>query len=150
MFSFGKKCNLPFSSSPCLGLFCNGDFCCVIESAARFCTHGQQCQQVQANKQTTTTPTIIHCIITFVGSYYSKDFLLITNVINPCKRNGYYMCGKSCVTFVVGRLITLNAADFDYICGLLRLWTLLHWWALKQPFEEAQGQYLLSCSGLCL
>ena len=57
---------------------------------------------VLANKLTTITTTIIHCIITFVGSYYNKDFHFPTNVINPCKHNSYYICGKSHVTFVVG------------------------------------------------
>lgn len=57
---------------------------------------------VQANKKTTTTMTIIHCIITFVGSCYNKDFHFLTNVINPCSRNSYCICGKSRVTFVVG------------------------------------------------
>ena len=32
----------------------------------------------------------------------------------------YYICG----------FITLNA-DFYYVCGLLCLWTLLHWWVLQ-------------------
>ena len=53
---------------------------------------------VQANKQTTTTTTIIHFIITFVGRY--EDFHVPTNVISPCKHISYYICGKSRVTFV--------------------------------------------------
>ena len=53
--------------------------------------------------------TIIHCITTFVGSFYNTDFHVPTNVINPCKRNSYYICGKSRVTFVVG--------SSYYVCG---------------------------------
>ena len=53
--------------------------------------------------------TIIHCITTFVGSYYNKDFHVPTNVINPCKCNSSYICGKSRVTFVVG--------SGYYVCG---------------------------------
>ena len=77
--------------------------------------------------------TIIHCVITFVGSYYDKDFHVPMNVINPCKRNSYYICGKS--RYVCSRqwllrlwkmnhicgFITWNAADVFYICGLLLL-----------------------------
>ena len=87
----------------------------------------------QTDKQITTS-TIIHCIITFVASYYNKDFHIPTNVINPCKLNSHYICGKSRVTFAVGSgyylcektyyicgFITLNAADFYYICGLFNV-----------------------------
>lgn len=63
--------------------------------------------------------TIIHCIITFVGSCYNKDFHFLTNVINPCSRNSYCICGKSRVTFVVG--------SGCYVCGkCITLVGLLH------------------------
>ena len=54
--------------------------------------------------------TIIHCIITFVGSFYNKDFHIHTNAINPCKRNSYVgICVKKCCTFSAGR--------GHYVCG---------------------------------
>ena len=46
------------------------DFAPMVSSISR-CT----------GKQTTTTTTIIHCIITSVGSYCNKDFHVPTNVI---------------------------------------------------------------------
>jgi len=52
---------------------------------------------------------IIQSHITFVGSYYSLDFHLPTYVIISCKCNSYYICGKLCVTFVVGSCY--------YVCG---------------------------------
>ena len=63
----------------------------------------------------------------FVGSYYSEDFHVPANVINPCKRNSYYICGKLPITFVVGsgsyvcgKCIAFNAADLCYVCGLIK------------------------------
>ena len=38
-------------------------------------------------------------IITFVGNYYNKVFHVPTDIINPCKHNSYYICGKSRVMF---------------------------------------------------
>ena len=51
--------------------------------------------------------TIIHCIITFVGSSYNTDVHVPTNVINPCKCHCYYICVHP--TFVVG--------SGYYVCG---------------------------------
>ena len=42
--------------------------------------------------------------------------------------SGYYVCGKC---------ITLNTADFYYVCCLLHLWALLHWRALHGPTKGA-------------
>ena len=63
-------------------------------------------------KQTTT---IIHCIITFVGSYYNKDCHVPTNVINPCICSSYYICGKS--RYVCSRQRLLRLWKMNYICG---------------------------------
>lgn len=47
--------------------------------------------------------------------------------------------------------ITLNIADFYYVCGSLRLWTLLHWRALHTAADTSVFfiRWQQTCWGCC-
>ena len=102
--------------------------------------------------------------------YYICGKLLQYRCSRPHKRNSYYVCGDVCsrqqllrfwkMYYICGFMyyicgfITLNAADFCYVCGLLRLRTLLHWrafggggwWHLRYSAQGHQMGLIWACS----
>ena len=68
--------------------------------------------------------TIIHCITTFVGSYYNKDFHVPANVIVITFVGNRYICSRQRLLrlwkmYYISGFITINAADFYYFCGFI-------------------------------
>ena len=62
------------------------------------------------------------------------DFVPTVSSISGCigKQTNNNHNDRYSLYYYTCRFITINGADFYYVCGLIRLWTLLHWQALQR------------------